>query len=66
VLVVVPEYGIVGGKNGATAVAEYGLDVFVSKDLDDHICATHPGSGERMLVSAVSGRLFAHFLVNVS
>ena len=66
VFVVIAKYGVKGRQNRAATVAEYGMDVFVGEDLNDNIGATHPGSGERMPVFAVCGRLFAHFLVNVA
>ena len=46
---VVAKNGVVGGQNGAAAVAEDGLDALVSEDLDNNVRAGHRLPGERVL-----------------
>ena len=48
VLVVVAEHRVVGGQDGAAAVAEDRLHALVGEDLHDHLGAGHALAGERV------------------
>jgi hypothetical protein len=47
-LVVVAEHRVVGGQDGAAAVAEDRLHALVDEDLHDHLGAGHAFAGERV------------------
>ena len=59
-LVVVAENGIVGRQNGATAIAEYRIDVFVREYLHHDVGARHACTGEWMLMRLTDCILLVH------
>jgi hypothetical protein len=65
-LIIEAENGIVGGQNGATAVAKYDVHALIAKHLHDHVCARHSGSGEWVIVWAdgVWVRVHGFLMVN--
>jgi hypothetical protein len=54
------EHGIVGGQNGATAVAKYRARALIGNDLHDDLGPGHGLAGQRMGLRTHQFRAFSH------